>query len=333
MKYAMMLGVMLCMGCSYITALGQTELQRAINFGAEGKITFRVVDSAGSPVEGAAVKTVFIKSQKQDYTICEGLTDTNGLFVSEGKSYCDMNYRMSKDGYYQTDGRHFFYSDTPDCVENGRWQPWNPTNTVVLKEKRNPISMYAKKVKAEFPVQGKPIGFDFEVGDWVKPYGSGDVADICFSYEAEVVDNFTGTYNFGIICTNRMDGLFRAKKDLYSELLSIQMAPENGYVQRIDCCYDRAYDKVFKEERVGKDEYLIFRSRTELDEEGNIKTCRYGKIYGRIGFGKTGKIKENRGIVLFTYYLNPTDNDRNLEFDPQKNLLEPSESFFEVYKP
>lgn len=27
-------------------------------------------------------------------------------------------------------------------------------------------------------------------------------------------------------------------------------------------------------------------------------------------------------IVLFTYYLNPTPNDRNLEFDPKRNLLQ-----------
>jgi hypothetical protein len=28
-----------------------------------------------------------------------------------------------------------------------------------------------------------------------------------------------------------------------------------------------------------------------------------------------------RGGLIFTYYYNPTANDRNLEFDPKKNLF------------
>jgi hypothetical protein len=33
----------------------------------------------------------------------------------------------------------------------------------------------------------------------------------------------------------------------------------------------------------------------------------YGKIYG--------------DFMNFTYYLNPTPNDRNVEFDPKRNLF------------
>jgi hypothetical protein len=44
-----------------------------------------------------------------------------------------------------------------------------------------------------------------------------------------------------------------------------------------------------------------------LDENGNIKSALYGKIYG--------------GFENFQYYLNPTPNDRNVEFDPDHNLL------------
>ena len=51
----------------------------------------------------------------------------------------------------------------------------------------------------------------------------------------------------------------------------------------------------------------FFRVRTVLDEHGNVKSALYGKIYG--------------DFMQFTYYLNPTPNDHNIEFDPPRNLL------------
>jgi hypothetical protein len=50
-----------------------------------------------------------------------------------------------------------------------------------------------------------------------------------------------------------------------------------------------------------------FRVRTKLDENGNVVSARYGKIYG--------------DFMQFSYYLNPTPNDRNVEFDPKQNLI------------
>ena len=46
---------------------------------------------------------------------------------------------------------------------------------------------------------------------------------------------------------------------------------------------------------------------TVLDANGNVKSALYGKIYG--------------DFMKFTYYLNPTPNSRNMEFDPKNNLL------------
>ena len=57
------------------------------------------------------------------------------------------------------------------------------------------------------------------------------------------------------------------------------------------------------------DEYrnYYFRVRTKLDENGNVVSARYGKIYG--------------DFMQFSYYFNPTPNDRNVEFDPKQNLM------------
>jgi len=58
--------------------------------------------------------------------------------------------------------------------------------------------------------------------------------------------------------------------------------------------------------------------RTVLDEKGNILSALYGKIHGDITV--SGTLRETSKII-FTYYLNPTPNDRNIEFDPNKNLF------------
>ena len=52
---------------------------------------------------------------------------------------------------------------------------------------------------------------------------------------------------------------------------------------------------------------FYFRVRTKLDESGNVVSARYGKIYG--------------DLAQFTYYFNPTPNDRNVEFDLKQNLM------------
>jgi hypothetical protein len=47
--------------------------------------------------------------------------------------------------------------------------------------------------------------------------------------------------------------------------------------------------------------------RSKLDEDGNIISANYGNNYG--------------DFMSFIYNFNPTPNDRNVEFDPSRNLL------------
>ena len=53
---------------------------------------------------------------------------------------------------------------------------------------------------------------------------------------------------------------------------------------------------------------FVLRLRTVLDENGNIKSANYGKIYGDF-------------LGTLTHYFNPTKNDQSLEFDRKRNLL------------
>ena len=49
------------------------------------------------------------------------------------------------------------------------------------------------------------------------------------------------------------------------------------------------------------------RVRTSLDPDGRVAQANYVKLYG--------------DFPKFTYYFNPQSNDRNIEFDPKRNLF------------
>ena len=71
---------------------------------------------------------------------------------------------------------------------------------------------------------------------------------------------------------------------------------------------------------LGSDDTInyFYRVRTVLDENGKIKETYYGKVHRN--FRVRSSLREDPKII-FTYYLNPTPNDRNIEFDPDKNLF------------
>lgn len=306
-----------CLLCAESIRAESSEVESARKHGAQGQVTIRVTDSTGKPVEKTKLSVAFWASDSSaDAVVSEGWTDTNGLFVAAGKTIDSMNFTVTKDGYYTTEGKYRFYRWGEDCVKDGRWQPWNPTNTVTIKEHRKLIAMCAKNVDEPVPVRDTPVGFDLEVGDWVAPYGQGRQPDVCVTYKAKTQDLWTGSYELDLVCTNKLDGFCRATKDLWSDLRSPYEAPCDGYRTQVVLSLDRTKYKILKKEQFGESEYLAFRVRTVLDDKSNIVSARYGKIYGPIEFGVG---KEHH--VRFTYYLNPTDNDRNLEFDPSRNLL------------
>ena len=58
----------------------------------------------------------------------------------------------------------------------------------------------------------------------------------------------------------------------------------------------------------------FFRVRTVLNKAGEVESALYGKIHGDFSL-------DHNGVFGFSYYLNPTPNDRNLEFDTRQNLF------------
>ena len=64
----------------------------------------------------------------------------------------------------------------------------------------------------------------------------------------------------------------------------------------------------------------FLRTRSKVDLDGNVVQANYVKIAGDFNFDPRSEGK-GAAYLEMTYYLNPTLNDRNVEFDPRQNLL------------
>jgi hypothetical protein len=187
---------------------------------------------------------------------------------------------------------------------------WNPAVTILIKKVGKPIAMYAKKyvMGLKLPEYNKQIGYDLMIGDWVGPYGKGINSDILFTENH--ADEKSG-YTFTIGFPKEGDGLQEftlPDREIGSGLRSPHEAPVDGYQSKHE-----------QTQMPDPNRNYFFRVRTAKDHEGNIVSAHYGKIYG--------------DFMQFTYYLNPTPNDRNIEFDPKQNLLGGLQSFEQVRVP
>ena len=302
-------------------AMEQAKKQDYIDLrGADAKITLHVTDSNGRNVPDATVKVDFGVFEKSTSTT--GKTDGSGIFVWSGRTDGEVVYTVEKDGYYKTRTAYRLNLINGDDVKDGKWIPWGRTIEVTLKEKRNPIPMYAKNAGIRLPKRGEPFGFDFKVGDLVKPYGTGEQTDLYFLVTVERRNETFGDFKKELFITavQQGEGLLVNTIDKWSQLLSAHEAQENGYESQFYSVMDRTPSTVLQQIEMSDEEYLTVRTRIVKDDEGNIISANYGKIMSKLGYYRDEKNPDG-AVVKFLYYFNPTPNDRNLEFDTSKNLF------------
>ena len=276
--------------------------------------TLKAVDETGQPVVGAKIQVGYDMSTN----IIAGLTDTNGRFIASHTSRSvDLGFYAEKPSYYPFRMQYhmgFFYK--PEI--------WNPVQTVVLKRIIRPVPMYAKQLRTHVPDLDKPIGYDLTVGDWIAPYGRGNQGDILFTAHFDKPNNDESDFTLTIGFPNQKDGIQEFSVPAYylgsqgSELRSAEEAPADGYQPEWVQTDNRKAGQPVKTNRDLNRNYY-FRVRTKMDDRGNIVSAHYGKIYG--------------DFMQFTYYLNPTPNSRNVEFDPKQNLIKNLKPEEEVSEP
>ena len=290
------------------------------------RATFVVRDDRGQPVPKALIEGGFYDIT--DYGArneFRKFTDTNGMLVVKGRAMIGVGGLVTAEGFYQTTARVAL--DYDQLMSLRRWDVEVP---VLLKRIRNPIPMYARMIsnykmretsddKKGHLVLSSRVGYDLIEGDMVAPHGKGKIADMEFNWEMTIVttnggggarDNDT---LFEVKLPNCADGICRGVPDgsanglIGSLFRSAYEAPESGYTKSISY-----YSHERGTKRNTDDDWhdlYYFRIRTQTNEYGQVTNALYGNIEGQI----------NR---IFQYFLNPTPNDRNVEFDGKNNLFQ-----------
>lgn len=319
----------------------------------------RVVDSENElPVKAAEVYGGFVMgSRGWDNTppsnVDERLTDANGLCrlrgdTDEGKSY----FGIEKDGYYKSERGNVTFSGH-SILKLGRWLPDAIVVTARLDRIINPIPMFVKRVGGIVCMRKRldssfvsdtdyqqivstnkiEFAYDLVKGDWLPPFGNGihaDISTVCWK-------EFTGRETFqvpggfqareyfrnhaDIVFTGEGNGVLQVQRHPLAGI-KIRTAPERGYEPQVH----RWIDSTELAESADRSRNYAFRIRTSKDRDGNVKSALYGKIYGDI------RVNYLRGIA-FLYYLNPTPNDRNLEFDRKTNLNRADKKWPDTFAP
>lgn len=297
--------------------------------GAKARQTLRIVDDDGNSVTGAKVQMSFVMPGCQ---WIHGQSDSNGLFAAEGQSGGEVNYHIEKDGYYPSRDTLNIGNKDGVVIKDGLWQPWNPEVRVVLRCIIKPIPMYARKVETKIPEIGKPLGFDLVVSDWVEPYGKGIHSDVRISMtrQVESIDSYEGCLvidfepPFGGIQTDQgvqHQSVFQSSRFAMTEGYS-------SWSNRFGYGSSQGY---FGRDTEALQAHQIMRIRPVMSDTGELLHSMYGKMAG--GFKIRGIARPDLPIISFTYYLNPTPNDRNMEFDPKRNLFKNLKSTEEVTAP
>jgi len=281
------------------------------------KLTLKVIDEQGLPVKGADVTIAYEvpkaagRGWGSDNVFQRGSTGENGLFSADGEGASTVGFSAEKAGYYTSDDSFHFKSKS---LLN-RWEPWNPTIEVVLKKKRNPVSMFSNNTDViKSPIVNEPVGYDLEKGDWVTPYGKGTTSDFIFTLRTNYKSYSQYQVSLTLGFSNKDDGIqeyLSSDKDQSYFKWPFE-APIDGYKNNLSReKSDSPGNGMFKNTK--ENAKYIFRVRTKVDKTGKIISANYGKIPEEFGFDPTGNVR-------FSYYYNP-DGTQNLEFDPEKNLF------------
>lgn len=327
----------------------------SIAFGGRASFSVLAIDSEnGLPIPGIKIEGSFLNLPKgwnesaKDNDV-DAITKQNGVAKLSGNTEKGIGgYRIyNNPGYYNMEWTQIKFSEQ-SMFRLGRWLPTDIVSTARLDRVINPVPLYVKTARKKYREanvrnytvwkkhQGlsatnnvpviKDISFSFDMikGEWLPPHGNGEYEDIRFTFNETVLGwikgrGYDGTYmtkKYRVDVVVAMPGEGNGVVEMPSNKgsgIKIRTVRYNGYINtfsrwkgwfgggdgiKTDCDKNRNY---------------AFRIRTKYDASGNVESAYYGKIYGDFN------IKDVEGVE-FLYYLNPTPNDRNLEWDMKNNL-------------
>jgi hypothetical protein len=297
--------------------------------GVPARILLDVRDDEGRPLPDVDVDGCFtdVSTSGQRSTF-RGRTDGDGHYVAEGEALIGLHARFTREGFYATTIQQGVARvRSPGGQGYAPITRWDDEFVVQVKRIRNPIPMYMVAVENphvsafDGPGRyrlGRTSQFDFVAGSFLPPWGKGVTADLEFVWQMRIFEtNRAGrAIHYDSSCAIRTiyagSGVRRGHPDgsenglLGSSLISAYVAPGVGYTNALS--FTQRVDGLHAESNDDGHHLYYFRIRTQTNEAGEVTNALYGKIYGQLNGN-------------FRYYLNPTPNDRNVEFDPKRNLF------------
>jgi hypothetical protein len=279
------------------------------------QLTIKCVDDDGQPVPNAKVAVVGFRADIQ------GKTDATGRFVAKLRNASgEVDLEADKGGFYSIDRQTYIFP----AHTNGQWLPWNPTVELQLHRVGKPVPMVVKKVVEEdIPAVSRTAGYDLLAGDWVEPYGRGKIADFTIEVLKPIALASNDWMRLHLTFSNPDDGLL-LKRMFYRDDYGLRLAalaPKSGYSNRWEwqaCESNPSANPGWIVLKNGdQDANFYFRIRSKTNEQGQVVSAMYGKVYDGFQFGSA--TYPDRMPLRFLYYLNP-DGTRNTEFDTRSNL-------------
>jgi hypothetical protein len=295
-----------------------------------GVLIYRNLYSAAQHGKALAKLTVVITGEDGDvipdadasvtFDLMAGWTESRN-HAKKGKSNeqgeFSATYRTLDKVFVGARKENYYYSNKQVKFKNTKgikWQPWNPTVEVVLRREVNPIPLYAKHyLSLDIPVSNKDVGYDFLLGDWIEPYGNGKSTNVIMNFSYRIENKYNYQWKLEVRMNSEFEG-FQSITNVFSNSIAKLpfIAPVDSYSKSI--IYKKKY---LDGKRVDKDsiEPLVDNFFFRINS-GTNSFC-YGKL---VRFEP--HISRDGGYINFSYYLNPTPNDRNIEFNTKSNLFQ-----------
>ena len=278
--------------------------------GATADVRIKVVDDLGESVPDATISVTFYTAPEK-VDVKRGTTDAQGCFSAKGRCIGEAYAWIRKDGYYNTKISPKFQTLTDNETESRRkWSDETVETTATLKKKRNPAKLILKGgtfQELKYPATNVVMGLDLQRFDWCPPFGKGKYDDLQIKYDFwRSPTNWFQVYShLDITMTNCLDGVYLVPTDDFSKMNRCYGADTNAvYLKALEYVYDRKTGNVERDVEMPRDKYMVFRTRTKVNDKGELVSANYGLIFEKSEYG----IKLNMRTAF-----NPKPNDTNLE--------------------
>lgn len=292
---------------------------------SEIEVKSTVLDEDGSPINEVNIEMGFLAYQADKDVYKLALTNKNGVATMSGIDPATIQATYSKDNYYNSRVKNLDHTKDHELE-------------VILRKKINPIPLYVRNVEVVIPVLDKSCGYDLEIGDWASPYGRGKENDLIFTAQKIFHDDLNYKTVVTLTFSQEKSGIFQVINDaeardynVVSEFKNLRNAPENGYLHKQTFTAVKSSKLGYTRSSLKGD--FVFKTRTVIDQDSNVVRANYGKLNNSVSVNKASGVRERMPVLKFTYYFNPTPNDRNLEFDPAQNLFKKLAREERVLKP